>query len=260
MLVKNRFATLFAYIVGALLVWAVVGCGGSGSSSGNGVAMKISWPAPSRYLPTYARSIVFSLYEVGFEEGARTLTVNRPETLPLIETVKFEGPIPSGTYVVSGQAKTGANGLGDTVSSAFNTVFVPATGTTTVAMTLSSTLSSLTLLNVPMALTVGDLQQLIVVVTDKDGNQVLLPEGALTWSLLFGGDSVSLSESGFLTANAAGTARVRVSEVGANLYSEGDITVFPQYGEGIMAGFDRVSGVKLRSVSPKKAPAKRKTK
>lgn len=250
MSVKNRFLTLFAYVVGALLVWAMVGCGGAGGSSSGSVAMKIAWPAPTRYLPTYARSIVFSLYNADAlynpEGNSWTVIANRPDTLPLVQTVQFNGPIPAGTYTVTGEAKTGANGLGNTVAAARNTVQVKASGTTTVAMTLGTTLSSLSLRGMPLDINVGQSKLLTVVVKDQQGNQILLPDGALTWSLLFGGDSVTLGPTGFLTANGAGSARVRVSEVGANLYSEGDINVFPLYTEGGLAGLDRMTGIKVK--------------
>lgn len=211
-------------------MWALVGCGGGGGGSvgGGQVALKIAWPKKtgSRYIPPYAQSLAFSLYSLDSNAASIDLIVNRPDTLPLVQTVDFTGPIPPGRYSLRGVAKVGFNGTGATVANAVaNLVQVPVTGTTTVALTLNSTLYSIDLLDMPLSMALGDNKQLTVQVFDKDQSLVFLPDGALTWSLLFGADSVSLTDSGFVSAIAEGSARVRVSEVGAGLYSEGDITV-----------------------------------
>ena len=224
---KHRFVHLLAYVVGVLLVWALVGCGGGGGGGiGNGnVALKIAWPkVKPHYIPPYAQSLSFSLYSLDRNQ-VLNLVVNRPDTLPLVQTVEFTGPIPAGNYMLQGLAKVGFNGMGATVAKNNAPVAVAATGTTTFALTLNTTLYSIDLLDMPLSMTVGQGKQLAVQVFDKDMNQLFLPNGALTWSLIFGADSVRLSDAGFITATAAGTARVRVSEVGAGLYSEGDVTV-----------------------------------
>ena len=224
---KRSIVHFLAYAIGALLVWALVGCGGGGGGGvgGGNVALKIAWPnvAP-RYIPPYAQSLSFSLYSLDRNQTLN-LVVNRPDTLPLVQTVEFTGPIIAGHYILQGVAKVGFNGMGATVAKNTAPVTVLATGTTTVALTLNSTLYSIDLLDMPLSMKVGDGKQLVVQVFDKDMNQVFLPDGALTWSLLFGADSVSLSDAGFVTATAPGDARVRVSEVGAGLYSEGDVSV-----------------------------------
>jgi hypothetical protein len=94
-----------------------------------------------------------------------------------------------------------------------------------VSMTLASTLKSIELLNMPMTMVEGDSAQLQVKVLDIDDAQIFLPNGALSWSLVFGGGFISVDDEGNVIANAAGSARVRVSEIGAGLYSDGDITV-----------------------------------
>jgi hypothetical protein len=218
---------LLAYALGAFGVWAVVGCGGSGVDSGGGkVALTIAWPEPTRYIPPYAKSISFALYSLDDpNDPGRVLIANRPDILPLIQTVEFVGPIPAGSYSLTGLAMTGTDGTGVTVAKASDTVFVQATGITTVALTLATNLANIDLLDTPISMNVGDVQQLNVKVTDKDNNTIILPNGALTWSVVFGGSRITLDDSGAVTAVSAGSARVRVSEVGAGLYSDGDITV-----------------------------------
>jgi hypothetical protein len=231
LLAKTRILQFLPYAIGALLVWAMVGCGGGSAGGGVGggkVALKIAWPKPtsSRYIPPYSHSLSFSLYSLDTISPPLNLVINRPSDQPLVQTVTFNGPITAGRYTLVGIAKVGFNGLGDTVAKAtVGPVLVPVSGTTTVALTLNTSLYSLDLQDMPLSLAVGAGKQLVVQVIDKDGNQLFLPDGALTWSLLFGGGSVSLSDTGFVQATSVGTARVRVSEVGADLYSEGDIDV-----------------------------------
>ena len=230
LLVKQKLSFV-AYAIGALLVWAMVGCGGSGGGSTAAtpakVALTIAWPEKkvSRYLPVYASSLVFTLTFQDGEETPRTLTVNRPDTLPLVQTVEFTGPLTSGNYILSGVAMTGPDGTGQVVANATANVFVPPTGVTSVPLTLGSTLYSIDLLDMPLALQVGHEQQLRVRILDKNQNELFIPVSALTWSIVIGKSSASVDDNGLLTASAEGASRVRVSELGANLYSEGQVTV-----------------------------------
>ena len=196
--------------------------------SGGKVSLSIAWPAKSnsRYIPPYALSLAFTLYALDTQQPPVNLVVNRPDTLPLIQTVTFDGPLLAGHYTLVGLAKTKQNGQGDTVATATNNdVVVQPVGTTTVAMSLASTLYSLELLGVPLNMTVGDVKALQVKVLDQNKVQLFLPNGDLSWSIVFGANVVSLDNGGNVTANAVGAARVRVSEIGAGLYSDGDISV-----------------------------------
>lgn len=205
----------------------MVGCGGSGAgATANTVKLTIAWPEISRYIPPYAKSISFALYSVDAPDiPERVIIANRPDTLPLLQTVEFTGPIPGGQYQLSGLAMTDLDGGGITVGRAVNDFYVQPTGITIVALTLATNLYSIDLVETPLSLSVGQLQQLHVKVMDKDHNQIILPDGALTWSILFGGNRITLDSNGKVTATAPGAAKVRVSEVGAGLQSDGDITV-----------------------------------
>ena len=227
LLAKKRILQLLAYMLGALAIWVMAGCGGGGAGSmGGKVALTIAWPAvTSKYIPPYAHSLSFTLYAVDTVQPDLNLVVNRPDTLPLVQQVEFNGPIIPGHYLLKGLAKTSVNGNGDTVATATNNVTVLGTGTTTVAMTLASTLYSLQLLDMPLAMQVGQNKTLNVKVLDKNNVQVFLPNNALSWSMVFGAAVVSVDSQGDVTANKIGVARVRVSEIGAGLYSDGDITV-----------------------------------
>lgn len=227
MLAKNRIAQFLAYAVGALVIWAIVGCGGGGSSTPGGrVSLKIAWPArTSRYLPQYANSLSFALYSENNLINPVSLVVNRPAELPLIQEVSFDGPLPADTYILKGLAFTGIDGNGDVVASAIEETVVAAVGTTTVPLSLDSTLASVELNDMPLVMQQGQVQQLSVTVKDKDDNTVFLNNSDLSWSMVFGADVVSVDNDGNVTALTQGDARVRVSEIGAGLYSDGDITV-----------------------------------
>jgi hypothetical protein len=233
LLAKNRFAHFLAYALGALVVWAIAGCGGSGGGMGGGkVSLTIAWPAPgeSRYIPPYAHSLSFTLYALDTEQAPISLVVNRPDTQQLIQTVQFDGPIIGGHYTLTGLAKTGSNGKGDTVATATDNVTVQPTGMTTVSLSLASSLYSVELLDMPLSLTLGQSKSLRVKILDKSKTQIFLPNGALSWSIVFGADVVTLDAQGLLSTSNTGSARVRVSEIGAALYSDGTITVTPVAG------------------------------
>jgi len=231
LLAKSKLRYFAAYIIGALLVWAIVGCGGSGmngiASTGGKLSLTIAWPAKgqSRYLPVYASSLYFSLAPTDFQGPTQTLIVNRPDTLPLVQIVEFNGPLTSGHYSLTGLAMTSADGQGQVVASASSNVFIAPTGVTTVPLTLASTLYSLDLLDVPLNLQPNNSFQLRVRVLDKDKNEVFIPPSDLTWSVVIGKSVASIDDTGTVTGLTDGAAQVRVSELGANLYSQGDVTV-----------------------------------
>jgi len=158
LLAKSKLRYFAAYFIGALLVWAMVGCGGSGSngiaSNSGKVSLTIAWPAKgqSRYLPVYASSLYFALTPTDFEGPTQTLIVNRPDTLPQVQIVEFNGPLTSGHYSLTGLAMTNSDGQGQVVASATSNLFVAPTGVTTVPLTLASTLYSLDLLDMPLNL------------------------------------------------------------------------------------------------------------
>ncbi len=232
MLAKNRIAQFLAYAVGALVIWAIVGCGGGGASmSGGKVSLTIAWPQrTSRYLPQYANSLSFALYSENNLINPVSLIVNRPVEKPLIQEVSFNGPLPSDTYILKGTAFTGTDGSGSAVAFASEEVQVAAVGKTTVPLSLDSTLYSVQLNETPLVMQVGQIKQLTVTVKDKDQNVVFLNNADLSWSMVFGADVVSVDPDGNVDALAQGGAKVRVSEIGAGLYDDGDITVNPAAG------------------------------
>jgi outer membrane protein assembly factor BamB len=221
-----------------ILVSISVGCGGSdkslpntSSSRAGDVQLKITWPsAPtSRYIPAYAKSLVFVLYKQDNPAERYTLVANRPDTLPATQSVTFR-TIPIGAYVLEGVARVDREGQGATVSSASTPIQIRAGETTRAELTLNSTIRSVEILGQPLKVTVGDALTLTGRALDPDNKVILLPSGALTWSQLSGTPVGMVTSEGRLTTSAAGVIRVRLAEPVTNVGAEADIQVVAKQG------------------------------
>lgn len=230
-----RIAALLALSLAALL-W---GCG-SGSNGGSSnatrtvhVPLRISWPAKTtatasgRYIPSYASSILFDLSPKSSPTTHYTLIVNRPSDKPSSQTVTFAQLLNEGDYVLAAAARVGQDGQGATVASAVKNITVKS-GMSPVDLALTSTIASIQILGQPLSATVGANVQLQSGAFDPDGRTLLIPSDALTWSVVSGSQFGTVTATGLLTPKAAGTVRVKLSENGAGLSSEADITITTQ--------------------------------
>lgn len=229
----TRREALGILMLGAVGV-TVVGCGGGGNSDSEGrktsVRLRVSWPATppvTRYLPTYAVSLYFELYPKLYPEKRTTLVVNRPANLPAEQDISFAGLYVEGDYVLAGAARVQPDGQGASVATGVTEVAVRP-GMAPVALTLGTTLKRLEIVGQPLQATVGVKQTLISGAFDPDNRSLLLPGGALTWSVVSGGEFGSITTAGELTPTAAGTLKVRVAEPGAGVSTEADVTVTAQ--------------------------------
>ncbi len=218
------------------------GCGGSSGSSklstnevGKGrVQMVVTWPAPpskvvvGRYIPPYALSLYFEMYQAGTPDQRYTVLAVRPPSLPATQTVAFDYLIPAGDYTLASTARANKDGTGATYASAVTTVTVTAGQTFTANLTLASTIKSMQILGQPLRVQVGGTQQLNGQALDPDGKTVVIPGDGLTWTLVSGSGIGTISPTGLFKATATGTARVKLSEVGAGISAQADITVFAQ--------------------------------
>ena len=225
-----------------LFLWGC-GSGGSGSktpltsaaniSRGTGrVQVAISWPARTpatsaggRYIPPYAASLHFEMFQPATPNTRFTLDVNRPNDRPSTQVALFDQFIPEGTYTLAGVARVGTDGQGETVASAVTTVTVVANQLFTANLTLNSTIKSIAILSQPITVPVGSTQLLIGQAVDPDGKIILLPGDALSWSVVTGGQFGTVTSGGLFTPIAPGTVHIRLSEPGAGLSSEADVTV-----------------------------------
>jgi outer membrane protein assembly factor BamB len=227
-----------------MLTCLLIGCGGGGNNNNTTstrqgqVRLHITWPATpttsavasnpkTRYIPGYAASLVFELSPKGTPAQRYVLTVNRPTSLPASQDVTFSQLLPTGTYELAGAARVGQDGQGATVASGAVEIEVKV-GINPVPLTLNSTVKTLLILGQPISTGVGQNLTLQSGAFDPDGAGLLLPDGALTWSLVSGSQFGSITSSGVFTAAAPGKVRVRVSEPVTGIWAEADVTISTQ--------------------------------
>lgn len=221
-----------------LALLGALGCGGatdrplSGDAGKGAVELTITWPEPSRYIPPYAKSLYFELYRADAPNIRYNLVANRPEGGG-DQTVRFGQLLAAGSYTLAGVARVEKDGLGATVASAVTSVAVEANKTASAALTLVSTVNSIQILGEPLKVMMGQTRNLHGRALDPDGKVVFLPGGALTWSLVSGGEFASLNPDGKVSSINLGTARVRLTEVGAGVSYESNVQVVPASGTGL---------------------------
>jgi outer membrane protein assembly factor BamB len=220
-----------------LSVFGQTGCGG-GQGAGQGanqtrngqVRLNISWPAKSaapptsRYIPGYAASLFFELYPKGNPNQRYQLTANRPSDKPTTQQVTFHELLPAGTYELAGAARALPDAQGATVASGAMEIEVKS-GMNAVGLTLNSTVRTLLVLGTPINVGIGQDFTLQSGAFDPDGQGLLLPDGALVWSIKTGSQFGAITPGGKLTATAAGTIRVHVEEPVTKVFAEADVTV-----------------------------------
>ena len=232
----------------AVCLLLLSGCGGSSGPSttdaGKGrVQMVVSWPAPpggsaagGRYIPPYALSLYFEMYQSGTPDQRYTVLAPRPPNLPATQTVAFDYLIPAGNYTLAAVARANKDGTGATFASAVTTVTVTAGQTFTANLTLASTIKSMQILGQPLRVQAGGSQQLNGQAMDPDGKIVVVPGEGLTWTLVSGAAFGAISPTGLFTATAPGTVRVQLAEPGAGISVQADVTVFAKgSGTGLAA-------------------------
>jgi Tol biopolymer transport system component len=126
-------------------------------------------------------------------------------------------------------AFTQPNAGGAKVATASIAIDVVENQTTTknVSANLVTTIDDLIIQSQPISVQAGNQRQLTARAEDVSNNVILLPPGALTWSVVSGGTFGSISPSGNFTATAQGVTRVRVAETAAGKLAEADVTVTP---------------------------------
>lgn len=234
---KISIAAVLAALAASLSL-ALAGCGGNGSGSAGGpttrkgqVQLHIVWPAKpasgGKYIPAYAASLFFELSPVGNPDQIYTLTVNRPSNSAATQDVMFNQLLAAGNYQLAGAARALADAQGATVASGAVPVNVQP-GLNPVALTLSSTVKTLQILGQPITVGVGQAPTLQSGAFDPDGNGLLLPDGALKWSVVSGAQFGAITAGGKLTAVAAGVVKVQVAEPVTGVKAVADVTITQQ--------------------------------
>lgn len=246
----NLWLRVYAAAILAIAVALLAGCGGGAKDSSNGARVQISiqWPeasrsAASRYIPPYASSLVFEIYLKSDPNQRYTLVANRPDSRPSTQTVSYQSLIPAGLYTLAGVARADLGGQGATVASAISDVTLTAGQTADVNLTFASTIGSLDIQGQPLRLNVGTQTPLTGRALDPDNKVILLPTGALKWSVVSGGTFGSITDAGVFTATAPGTVKVRLSEPGANISVDADVQVVAAGGGGLAdSGWPKTAG------------------
>ena len=230
-----RLQILAAALLALALPVVLAGCGGGGNPTSQSnrtgqVSLRIVWPAKetsksaSRYIPPYAPSLFFELYAKNAPDKRYSLIVNRPDDRPSTQTAAFSQLLNEGDYVLAGAARAQADGQGDTVASVVRDISVKA-GINPVEMIFNSTIKSLQVIGQPLSATIGKPITLPSGAFDPDGRSLLLPPGALVWSVVSGSQFGTITPAGVLTPIAAGTLRVRAAETGIGVSAEADVVV-----------------------------------
>ena len=149
---------------------------------------------------------------------------NRPSDKPSTQSVAFSQLLSEGDYTLAGAARVSPDGAGATVASAVTAVAVKS-GMAPVELSLATTIKTISILGQPLTASIGTNATLQGGAYDPDGRSLLLPAGSLTWSVVSGGAFGSLTPAGVLTPTAAGVMRVRLSEPGAGVTGEANITI-----------------------------------
>jgi hypothetical protein len=224
---KGFAAPLFCLLIAC-------GCGGGGIGGATGsaqttgtVGVHVTWPSRTRYVPPYANSVVCTLT---LTTGTNyTVTINRTGDQASTGDAAFSQAIPGGNQTLTVNAYTSTGGQGSLVATATVTVSVMPGQKTTEDVTgdLTSTIAGLVIDGQPLSVNVSSTLQIAAHAVDASGNTILLPTGALTWSVSSGSAYGSVNATtGLFTATAtAGSATVQVQEVGAGKSATATVAV-----------------------------------
>jgi len=236
----------------------VIGCGGSsgdggsisgsGSGSGSGgtsasagttagsgsgtLVYTLQWPVETRGIPSYALSVVVTVFTANTNVQVAKQTVTRNKATSFNQNISFNLPV--GNYKVVAVAKLGANGTGDTVASNTINVTVVNGQTTTTVLDLNTTITKLFIDDLPAQGTVGDIIQLSAHAQDGTGNAILLPQATLDWTITAGGDKAIVTSDGQLTLLAPGTITIQVRDIDSDVTATKNLTLVQGSQNGVI--------------------------
>ena len=232
----------------SILIAVMIGCGGGGgggTSSGGGttattgattgattattgtngsgsMSFTLQWPVQTRSIPSYAQSIVISVYTFNTTNIVAQQIVNRSNPAAYNQTITIN--VPPGKYTVVAEAKPGLNGAGDTIASVTLTITVANGQTTSTTINPTTLITKLFIDNLPSQASVGQTIQLTAHAEDANHNAILLPAAALDWSIISGSQFASITSRGQLTVLGVGTVTVQVREIETDITATKSIT------------------------------------
>ncbi|RYG32207.1 DUF3500 domain-containing protein [bacterium] len=198
----------------ALLLWAATAaCGGSSGGSSEsttatgGATLTIIWPEATRLIPVASNSI-----KVTFLQGLTTVstqTVTRPTT-GNTSTVTFP-TLPSTTLTLKAEAFPNTSGGGVAQASASKGVTILANDTINVAITMASTISTISVTPASPAVAVGSTTELVGTALNASGATVLVSTATASWT---SSDTsvATVTQAGVVTGVSEGTATITYAD------------------------------------------------
>lgn len=209
-----------------LAALAAFGCGGSGSSSSGATEtvgnarISIVWPAPTRLVPDASNSIT-----VSFLRGASVVasqTVARPDEGGA-STLEFPS-LPATNLTLRAQAFPNANGTGTAQASATKAVTIAANTMNTMAITMASTIETVSMTPTLVNLALNGTQAIVASPTNANGATVLVSNANVTWTSS-NTAVATVSSTGVVTGVAAGTATIRYTDTESGKFGLATVNV-----------------------------------
>lgn len=201
----------------------------SGTTAGQAV-FNLQWPAFTRGIPSYARSVNLTVKKGTTEVASKT--INRTSNLAYTQAITFND-LAAGTYIVVGNAYL-ENGATGPVLATFSATFTVSSGAkVNPPVAFSSTIADVVIDGAPFVMLTGVTTQLTGHAIDTNGNIMLLPPDALQWVVVEGPNLVDITKAGFCSALAPGTVTVRLVDSESHEFAE---VSFEIQGEPITTG------------------------
>lgn len=194
----------------------------------NTVTASIAWPAAGRVLPSYAQSVSILVSSAATPGAGNEIIVNQPTTTPGVTALAVPGNWSDGDYTVVAKAFDQRNGLGQRVAS-LTASFTLSGGkayTIDISANLQSEVVSLVIPGQPLSLVTGSSLPLAASAYNSASQLLLLPPGWVTWRVVSGAASGSITSAGVLTATTTpGTVTVEAKERDSGVTKTADVTV-----------------------------------
>jgi Tol biopolymer transport system component len=212
-----------------VLALMLTSCGGGGGAvvppSTGQAQVQITWPDRSRYVPPYANSIKATLT---VNSQSHSLILTRPnQNQGSTGNGVFGLNLAPGPYPLTVEAYSSNNATGPVVATTTVQVDVVANqvATRNISGDLQTTIDHIVIDNQPISIEPAEQQQLVGHAEDVQNNTVLLPAGALEWSITVGSANASVTPQGLLTGIQNGSATVQLAENGANKSITAPVTI-----------------------------------
>jgi hypothetical protein len=206
-------------------VFAIAGCGGSGSSpdapeSAGRARIAIDWGTPTRLVPDASNSVT-----VSFLRGSNVVATRTVERPAEGETSTFEfDELPAQTLTLRAQAFPNANGTGVAQASATKTVSIVANRMNEMAITMVSTVETVSLNPTTANLGINGTRTFTASPTNSTGSIVLLADANTVWTS--SDPSVaSVDDDGLVNGLKAGTATIRFTDTESGKFGVATVNV-----------------------------------